>query len=138
MSEECGILELTTLKPCTLPAGHDGCHAHRRKPKARTRVIHIANATGAPDEVYIGRAGHGLDGYYGNPVIPGERCPVCSAVHVEKGDTLPCFWRYAEARMKDDPTFAARVRELRGKTLLCFCKPKPCHGDVLARFADGQ
>ena len=27
-------------------------------------------------------------------------------------------------------------RELRGKRLLCWCHPKACHADVLARMAD--
>ena len=26
--------------------------------------------------------------------------------------------------------------ELKGKTLGCWCKPYPCHGDVLAELAD--
>ena len=29
------------------------------------------------------------------------------------------------------------LKELKGKILACFCKPGPCHGDVLARLADG-
>lgn len=28
------------------------------------------------------------------------------------------------------------LHELKGKTLGCFCKPKVCHGDVLAELAD--
>ena len=28
------------------------------------------------------------------------------------------------------------VRQLKGKTLGCWCAPKPCHGDVLAELAD--
>jgi hypothetical protein len=28
------------------------------------------------------------------------------------------------------------VHELKGKTLGCFCAPRSCHGDVLARHAD--
>ena len=28
------------------------------------------------------------------------------------------------------------LHELKGKTLACFCKPNPCHGDVLAKLAD--
>jgi Domain of unknown function (DUF4326) len=31
---------------------------------------------------------------------------------------------------------AAVKRELRGKTLLCYCHPKRCHADVLAKIAD--
>ena len=27
---------------------------------------------------------------------------------------------------------------LKGKTLGCFCNPKPCHGDVLAELADKE
>ena len=29
------------------------------------------------------------------------------------------------------------LHELKGKRLGCFCKPQPCHGDVLAELADG-
>ena len=28
------------------------------------------------------------------------------------------------------------IDELRGKILGCWCKPKPCHGDVLAKLAN--
>lgn len=31
---------------------------------------------------------------------------------------------------------AAVKRELRGKDLLCWCAPLPCHGDVLLRIAN--
>lgn len=27
-------------------------------------------------------------------------------------------------------------RELRGKTLACFCAPKACHGDILMKIAN--
>ena len=30
----------------------------------------------------------------------------------------------------------ARLPELQGKTLACWCKPGPCHGDVIARLVD--
>jgi hypothetical protein len=28
------------------------------------------------------------------------------------------------------------ISELRGKTLGCYCAPKPCHGDILVRLAN--
>lgn len=28
------------------------------------------------------------------------------------------------------------IHELRGKDLVCFCAPKPCHGDVLLELAN--
>jgi hypothetical protein len=30
----------------------------------------------------------------------------------------------------------AEVRELRGLNLVCWCKPLPCHGDLLRRLAN--
>lgn len=30
----------------------------------------------------------------------------------------------------------AAKQELRGKNLVCFCAPKPCHADVLLRIAN--
>lgn len=34
------------------------------------------------------------------------------------------------------PKMLARVKELKDKTLGCWCHPKACHGDVLAKLAD--
>jgi hypothetical protein len=30
----------------------------------------------------------------------------------------------------------AQIGELRGKDLVCWCAPEPCHGDVLLRLAN--
>jgi hypothetical protein len=36
-----------------------------------------------------------------------------------------------------NPTLIAQLgRELKGKTLGCWCKPNACHGDILAELAD--
>ena len=34
------------------------------------------------------------------------------------------------------PKVLDQVHELKGKILGCWCKPLPCHGDVLAELAD--
>lgn len=34
------------------------------------------------------------------------------------------------------PHLIARLRELKGKRLGCWCKPEACHGDVLVELAD--
>ena len=85
--------------------------------------------------VYIGRAGRGHDGYFGNPVVIGQPCPECGAKH-GRDDTLLCFARYAKKRIDADPEYRSRVAALIGETLGCFCSPLPCHGDILARLAD--
>jgi len=94
-----------------------------------TTVIHINWAPqGWQDKsnyVYIGRAGCGLSGYFGNPIkIEGGK----------RGSTLKNYRRYLEHRLMTDTAFYTRVKELKGKTLVCFCKPKPCHGDILIEY----
>ena len=34
------------------------------------------------------------------------------------------------------PELLARLPELKGQRLGCWCAPEPCHGDVLAELAD--
>ena len=34
------------------------------------------------------------------------------------------------------PDLMKRLTELKGKTLGCWCKPNPCHGDVLVRLVN--
>ena len=40
--------------------------------------------------------------------------------------------------LKEHPNLIGLARtELRGKVLVCYCSPKPCHGDILAEIAEG-
>lgn len=90
-----------------------------------TTVVNIRTHT---CDVYIGRDGHGHDGYFGNPYSvsrDGGRDQV-----IEK------YREYFLKRLRIDPEFARRVEELRGKRLGCFCAPKPCHGDVIAEYLE--
>lgn len=98
-----------------------------------TRVVNLRAST---YDVYIGRAGRGQDGYFGNPVKIGEQCPVCCEVHRTGGSTLPCFKVYMVQRLRRDAEYRRRVYAMQGETLGCFCKPKDCHGDVYAAFLD--
>ena len=73
-----------------------------------------------PGAVYIGRGS-----VYGNPYVigtDGDRDAVCDK-----------FERYVLA----DPQMVAYIKKtLRGKDLVCFCKPKRCHGDFLLKLAN--
>jgi hypothetical protein len=91
-------------------------------------VVNIYKST---YDVYVGRPGKGLDGRFGNPVRAGRPCPVCDAVHPSPVSTLPCYEVYLRERVKCDPEFRSDVASLHGKVLGCFCKPRPCHGDIL-------
>ena len=46
------------------------------------------------------------------------------------------FKEYFEARLASDPEFKERIKELRDKTLICFCAPNPCHGHIIAEYLD--
>lgn len=100
----------------------------------KTRVVNIRETD--EYDFYIGRPGRGEEGYYGNPIRVGSPCPVCRGVHKRGGNTLGCFEEYARDRIKRDVVYRERVKELHGKTLGCFCKPKKCHGDILAKLAE--
>lgn len=85
-----------------------------------------------PCDVYIGRPGRGRDGYFGNPFrLSDARDPV------ERDKILAQFSEWFDRRVSTDAGYAQRVLDLRGKRCGCFCKPLPCHGDVMARWVSG-
>lgn len=79
-------------------------------------------------DVYIGRAGKGQDGYFGNPFV------VSATTSREKA--ISEFELYARNRLVTDAEWAKRIKELKGKRLGCFCKPLACHGDVLKKICE--
>lgn len=86
----------------------------------------VVNIHRSQYDVYIGRKGHGHDGYFGNPysgIRDGGR---------ERAIAL--YREYFLKRLRIDPEFAARVEKLRGKRLGCFCAPKNCHGNIIANY----
>lgn len=105
-------------------------------PTAATRVVNVRRdatevkrATAAGLYVYIGRDRSGRS-KWGNPFTwkPGTLAEFV----VPKDEVLS---RY-EAWLRAQPHLMAALGELRGKILGCWCKPGPCHGDILARLAD--
>lgn len=72
--------------------------------------------------VYIGRPSK-----WGNPFVVGK--PWTRAKAIEQ------FEQYIRA---NEWLMAAAKRELKGRNLLCFCAPEPCHGDVLLRIANEE
>jgi Domain of unknown function (DUF4326) len=66
----------------------------------------------------------GEDGYFGNPFRMGNR--------ISREQAVKSFQKYFTERIEKDSEFKRRVLALKGKRLGCFCKPKACHGDVIA------
>lgn len=83
-----------------------------------TRVVNIRREK--PD-VYIGRGSP-----WGNPFRIGT--------HGNRQQVIELHWdwicgRIPGPRGETPPSFARIRSELAGKTLGCYCAPKPCHGD---------
>jgi len=81
-------------------------------------------------DVYIGRAGKGQDGYFGNPF------------KIDKNTTrelaISKFEIYFYERLSKDDNFKNKILALKGKRLGCFCSPKPCHGDIIVDFLERE
>lgn len=88
----------------------------------------IRRAKAAGRYVYIGR---GKDSIWGNPYT-----------HIAKGTLARFVVPYDEVLLRYEQHVRAsemlmnRLGTLRGKVLGCFCKPKPCHGDVLVKLVE--
>jgi hypothetical protein len=93
----------------------------------------VVNLRKEPYDVYIGRAGKGQGGYFGNPFRVPHGVPRHRIL-----DILVEYREWFLERVEREPVFRARVLALRGKRLGCFCKPGPCHGDVIAKWIDEQ
>lgn len=74
------------------------------------------------DAVYIGRPGR-----WGNPYAIG--------VDGTRDEVIEKFRQH----VLSNPVYRAMVKqELKGKDLVCFCAPQPCHGDLLIEVANAE
>jgi hypothetical protein len=79
-------------------------------------------------DVYIGRAGKGKSGYFGNPfTFPRDG---------DREEVLKKYKKYFYFRIRTDREFVKRLLKLKGKRLGCFCKPEGCHGDLIAEWVN--
>lgn len=96
----------------------------------------VVNLRREPYDVYIGRARHGQDGYFGNPHPVDRPCPLCGGTVHRRGEAVAAFKRTFWKRVNSEPAYRERMQTLRGKRLGCFCKPEACHGDVITAWLD--
>jgi hypothetical protein len=47
---------------------------------------------------------------------------------------LDRYRSYFYGRLRTDPEFRQRIHALKGKRLGCFCKPYPCHRDIIKEY----
>ncbi len=111
---------------------------------AATTVGHIGRVPAwwrnDPDHfMYIGRQKQGM--HYGNPFSCKPRSLAEIKVSNRKASIDECRkWLLGEAHHDLEPErrqwILDNLYRLRGKTLVCFCHPEDCHGDIYAYLAD--
>lgn len=89
-----------------------------------TTVIHCREAAALPADQYV---------YCGRPSKWGN--PYSIGTHGPRVVVLQLFRRWWYAPEQAELRLQA-VRELTGKTLGCWCKPKPCHVDIIADYVN--
>jgi hypothetical protein len=94
----------------------------------------VVNIRFEPYDVYVGRAGMGLSGEFGNSHPVDKYCWLCKKVHNRK-ESIEAFRKDFQKQIQD-PVFRARVLTLKGKKLGCFCHPAPCHAGVYKEWLD--
>lgn len=86
---------------------------------ASTSVVNIH--AGQEFDVFIGRPS-----CWGNPYVIG--------VHGDRKRVVELYRRH----VRRSPELLAKLGELRGKRLGCYCAPLACHGDVLVELVEGR
>lgn len=77
-------------------------------------------------DVYIGRLS-----IWANPFSHVDSKFTVTKVATRE-DAIECYRKWIVLQ----PHLLARLHELKGKRLGCWCEPLPCHGQVLAELAD--
>ena len=80
----------------------------------------VVNKRQEPYDIYIGRGSK-----WGNPFVIGK--------DGNREEVIEHFRQHLWLQIKTQKITIQDLVSLKGKKLGCFCKPLPCHGDVLKR-----
>ena len=78
-----------------------------------------------PDAVYVGRPSK-----WGNPYRVGQKV---NGLHISRQEAVGFYQGWLEVQLLSKKLDLA---ELKGKDLVCWCAPLPCHADVLLKLAN--
>jgi hypothetical protein len=95
------------------------------------RVLNKHRDTIPPDAVYVGRPTK-----WGNPMTVDELATLFPADTREELHSTAVDWY--RAYINYNKALASQLCELKGKDLVCWCTPLPCHADVLLELANKE
>lgn len=87
-----------------------------------------------PENVYVGRRGVV---FIGGARYPPADSPWANPYKVKgssRAEVLRTYRAYITERLEKEPGLRDALKELRGKTLGCWCAPLPCHADILVEL----
>lgn len=99
------------------------------------RAMKVVHCRRSSYDIYIGRPS-----IFGNPFShqKGTQAEVMVATREEAVEKYR-QWVNGEIQVKGlTPPTMEQIKELKGKTLGCWCAPQSCHGDVLALLAEEE
>lgn len=103
--------------------------------KKKNPITTVVNLNKEEYDVYIGRAGKGMEDLFGNPFSTKATDPLFRVN--SRTEAIEKHKAYAIRRFNTDEAFRARIIALYGKRLGCFCGAGRCHGDILAELSNG-
>lgn len=103
-------------------------------------VFNKANLRQTPENaVYVGRTRS--DFHFGNPFSHLRNS--LAEIHVPtRAESLTCFslWLagtdYQSVAPERRKWILEHLKDLKGKDLICHCRPQPCHGEILMQLAN--
>ena len=105
------------------------CVSLKKYPLTRRGYKSFQDWNSDPNHIYIGRdMSHHVTGAVGSKW--GYPFKVKKA---NKNSRIKCLERY-EDHVRRNPDLFNALAELEGKELGCWCKPFPCHGDILIKL----
>ena len=120
-----------------------------RRDAAMAGLCVVANGRSGVDEALrLWAEQEGRDVYIGRPKPDQRRNPlepygkwgnpfILPRVHTEQQQLYAVSF-YRNNHLARKPVLVEEAKGLRGKMLICWCHPLPCHGDVLAEIANTQ
>lgn len=92
------------------------------------KVLNVYKS-GIPDNaVYIGRKSKfSSSSKFHNPFVIGK-----------DGNREQVIQKYENYILNNPELLESAIIELRGKDLVCFCSPQPCHGDILLKIVNEE
>ena len=94
---------------------------------SETRVVHCKKEK---YDVYIGRHSDPIKGKWGNPFTHLKDSTRAEFRVETREEAIEAYEKW----IRTQPQLLQDLKELEGKTLGCWCKPKSCHGDVLVKL----